>query len=327
MHAIVCHGLTGAKDLKWEETELYPLSGGDVRIRVEACGVNFADALIVEGKYQEKPMTPFTPGIEVAGIVEAIADDVTSCKVGDRVLAIVPQGGFAESVNAPEMATFVIPQDIDFSTAAALPVSYGTAHAALKWRAKLQPGETLLVLGAAGGAGLAAVEIGKAMGAHVIAAASSQDKLDIAQQHGADHLINYKEEDLRKRVKALTNGQGADVIFDPVGGSAFDTALRCINWEGRLVVIGFASGTIPQVPANLLLVKNISVVGLYWGAYLMRDPAAMREQIQELFSWTQAQKLSPFVSETYPLSQATQALHKLLARQATGKIVLTRDHQ
>ncbi len=287
MHAIVCHGLTGAKDLTWEETELYPLSGGDVRIRVEACGVNFADALIVEGKYQEKTMTPFTPGIEVAGVVEAIAEDVTSCKVGDRVLAVVPQGGFAESVNAPEMATFLLPQDIDFATAAALPVSYGTAHAGLKWRAQLRAGETLLVLGAAGGAGLAAVEIGKAMGAQVIAAASSQEKLDIAQQHGADHLINYKEEDLRKRVKALTNGQGADVIFDPVGGSAFDTALRCINWEGRLVVIGFASGTIPQVPANLLLVKNISVVGLYWGAYLMRNPAAMREQIQELFSWTQ----------------------------------------
>lgn len=296
---------------------------GQVLVRVQAAGVNFADTLMIEGRYQEKPPFPFAPGLEVAGRVEALGSGVERYSVGQRVLALVEAGGFAELAVAAESDVFALPEAMDFETAAGFPITYGTAHGALTWRAGLQPGETLAVHGAAGGAGLAAVEVGKALGARVIASAGGPDKLAVARAHGADEGIDYRQEDLRGRLKALTEGRGVDVVFDPVGGAVFDASLRSLAWGGRLVVIGFAGGEVPQAPANLLLVKNIGVLGFYWGSYRTRAPALLLEQFAELFAWYEAGKLKPLVSEVLPLAEAARALHLLKSRQATGKVVLS----
>ena len=323
MRAVVCHALGEPETLALETLPSPPLGTTQVRIHVHAAGVNFADGLMVGGTYQEKPPLPFTPGFEVAGVVAELGADVAGLAVGDRVIGLVSVGGYADEAVVDAAAVYKIPDVMGFEAAAGFPIAYGTSHGALEWRADLKPGETLLVLGAAGGVGLTAVEIGHAMGATVIAAASSPEKLAIAQSRGAAHLIDTSAEDLRARVKDLTGGRGVDVVYDPVGGDLFDAALRSTAWEGRLVIIGFAGGKVPQIPANLLLVKNLSAVGFYWGSYRAKDPARVRASFETLFGWVAAGKLKPHISETFPLEQAAQAIRVLQSRKATGKVVLT----
>jgi len=295
---------------------------GEVLIDIAAAGVNFADLLMTAGKYQERPMPPFTPGFEAAGHVRAVGADAKRVRVGDRVLAVLDRGGFAEQVLAREADTFILPAAMDFATAAGFAIAYGTSHGALTWRAGLQEGELLLVLGAAGGVGLTAVEIGKALGARVIAAAGGTEKLAVAKSRGADELIDYTGESIRDRVRAMTRGKGADVVFDPVGGDAFDQALRAVNWEARMLVIGFAAGRIQSVPANLILVKNISVTGVVWGAQAERDPALISRNLAELLRWWEAGRLKPMVAKVFPLAEAAAAMAALLSRRYAGKIVL-----
>ncbi len=295
---------------------------GEVLIAVKAAGVNFADTLMVAGKYQEKPAFPFAPGLEAAGVVTECGAGVTRFKPGDRVMAMPSNGGFAEFVAAAETDVFAIPPGMDFATAAGFPVIYGTAHMALTWHLKLQKGETLVVHGAGGGAGLAAVECGKALGAVVIATAGSKEKLDLAQAHGADHAINYASEDLRLRIKEIAGGEGADAVFDPVGGDAFDASLRSTKWGGRIAVIGFASGKVPQIPGNILLVKNLSVHGVFWGSYRQRRPDLIAREFADLAGWFQAGKLKPHISHRVPLAEAARALELLTSRKAQGKVVV-----
>jgi NADPH2:quinone reductase len=290
---------------------------------VHAAGVNFADSLMVGGTYQVKPPFPFTPGLEAAGVITETGSAVTDLQAGQRVLAVMRNGGtYAEEIVQDATSVVPIPDAMDYASAAAFPVAYGTSHFALTHRGHLAPGETLLVLGAAGGVGLTAVEIGKAMGARVIAAAGGADKLAAARAHGADELIDYKTESIRDRVRELTAGKGADVVYDPVGGGAFDQALRAVNWEARMLVIGFAAGRIQAVPANLILVKNISVIGVVWGAQTERDPVWMSRNLAELLRWWEAGKLKPLVARTFPLAAAGEALTALLSRRYAGKIVL-----
>ncbi len=252
-----------------------------------------------------------------------VGPGVDHFKAGDRVLALADYGGFAEEVTAPAATVFPIPDVMDYVSAAAFSVTYGTSHVGLAHRANLQAGEVLLVHGAAGGVGLTAVEVGKRMGATVIATASTPAKLDLVAEYGADHLINYRQEEFRDRVKELTGGKGADVIYDPVGGDVFDQSMRCINWEGRILVIGFASGRIPKVPANIALVKNFSVVGFYWGGYLRRKPKVVTDSLAILLNWYAEGKLKPHISQTFPMGQAAKALNLLSGRKSTGKVVLT----
>jgi NADPH2:quinone reductase len=323
MQAILCRQWGPPEALRLEEIAPPALPPTGVRIRVAAAGVNFADLLMIAGKYQEKPPFPFTPGLEIAGTVVECGKAVQGFSKGQRVMAVVGHGGFAEEAVAEATAVFPIPDRMDFTVAAGFPVAYGTSHGALAWRAALQPGETLLVHGAAGGVGLTAVEIGKALGATVIATAGSADKLEVARAHGADHLINYRDEDIRQAIKGLTDGRGADVIYDPVGGDVFDASLRSIAWEGRLLVVGFASGRIPQAPANYLLVKNCAVMGVFWGAYRHRDPRVIDDAMAELLDWYAVGKLKPLVSQTYDLAEAGTAMADMRARRSTGKLVLT----
>ena len=323
MKAVLCRAWGGPEILRIEEVARPPLQPNEARIRVRACGVNFADTLMIGGKYQVKPDFPFTPGLEAAGEVIEVGAAVRHLKPGQRVLAVLRfGGGYAEEIALNADAVVPIPDRMEFVTAAAFPVAYGTSHFALTHRGYLRPGETLLVLGAAGGVGLAAVEIGKQLGARVIAAAGGPDKLAIAREHGADELIDYRSESIRDRVRELTGGLGADVVFDPVGGDAFDQALRAVNWEARMLVIGFASGRIQSVPANLILVKNTSVIGVVWGAQAARDPVLVSRNLAELLRWWQAGRLKPVVARTFPLAEAGAAMEALLSRRHAGKIVL-----
>jgi NADPH2:quinone reductase len=323
MKAIRCHEWGKPDVLRLDEAERPPLQPHQVRVRVRAAGVNFADSLMVGGSYQVKPPFPFTPGLEAAGEVIEAGIAVDGLRLGQRVLAVLRNGGgYAEEIVLDAAAVVPIPDRLDFTTAAAFPVAYGTSHFALTHRGHLQKGETLLVLGAAGGVGLTAVEIGKAMGARVIAAAGGADKLEVARSRGADELIDYRTESIRDRVRELTGGKGADVVYDPVGGDAFDQALRAVNWEARMLVIGFAAGRIQAVPANLILVKNISVIGVVWGAQAERDPAWISRNLAELLRWWEAGTLKPLVAKTFPLAQAGEALEALLTRRYAGKIVL-----
>jgi len=323
MRAVLCNEFGEPETLAVGDALEFEPGEGEVQIAIAAAGVNFADILMVAGKYQEKPTFPFSPGLEVSGTVLKCGKGVRSCKKGDRVMAATSKGGFAEQVVALASDVFRIPDGLSFEDAAGFPVVYGTAYGALNWRAQLKAGETLLVLGAAGGVGLTAVEVGKAMGAAVIAAANGADRTALAAEHGADHLIDYSTENMRERVREITDGEGVDVVFDPVGGKYFDVAVRCLGWEGRLIVIGFASGTIPQAPANILLVKNCGVLGFYWGAYRRRDPERMKAAYKQLFKWFEKDKIQPHVSQTFPLEQAGEAMRLLADRKATGKIVLT----
>lgn len=324
MRAVLCRTLGNTADLKVENVPAPALGMGQVRIGVKAAGVNFPDILMVEGKYQVKPELPFIPGLEVAGTVLECAAGVAHVKPGDRVLAFARKGGgFAEEVVLPAAIVTPIPDSMDFVTAAAFPVAYGTAHFALEYRGNLKKGETLVVLGATGGVGIAAIEVGKLMGARVIAAAGGAGKLAIAREHGADEVIDYKVENLRDRVRELTNGKGADVVFDPVGGPAFDAMVRSIAWEGRILVIGFASGDIPKVAANLVLVKNFSVIGVVFGEQSWRYPDSSRERLGRLLGHYAQGAFKPRVWKTYPIEQTPAALDDMTARRVTGKMVLT----
>lgn len=323
MKALLCTAWGGPDDLAIGELPSPTPGAGEILVGVHACGLNFADTLMIQGKYQERPEFPFSPGLEVSGEVLETGPEVDHFAAGDRVIALCGHGGLAERVVVPSGNAVRLPQGMNFVTAAGFAVVYGTAHVGLERRARLQPGEVLLVHGAAGGVGLAAVEVGRQMGATVIATGSNEEKLALARAHGAQHAINHREENFRERVRALTDGRGADVIFDPVGGKVFDESVRCINWEGRILVVGFASGSISELPVNLTLVKNMSVVGVYWGAYRKRDSAVLQRSWQQLLEWLAAGALSPHISATYPLAQAPSALRSLMERRATGKVVVT----
>jgi NADPH2:quinone reductase len=287
-----------------------------------AAGVNFPDVLIIQNKYQFKPELPFTPGNELAGTVHAVGAGVTQYKVGDKVFAFVPQGAFAQQVKVTADAVLPMAAGMDFDTAAAITLTYGTSHHAVVGRAQLKAGETMLVLGAAGGVGLAAIEIGKALGARVIAAASTAEKLAVCKEHGADVLINYTTEDLRDAIKAATHGKGPDVVYDPVGGSYTEPAFRSIAWRGRYLVIGFANGEIPKLPLNLPLLKGASLVGVFWGDYARREPAHNLAAMQELMRWLAEGKIKPHISARYALADTPQALIDMASRKVTGKIVI-----
>ncbi|WP_371232497.1 NADPH:quinone oxidoreductase family protein [Pseudomonas sp. QE6] len=323
MKAVLCKAFGPAETLVLEDVASPEPKKNEVLLQVHAAGVNFPDTLIIEGKYQFKPPFPFSPGGEAAGVVGAVGEKVTHVKPGDRVMALTGWGSFAEEVAVPGYNVMPIPDGMDFASAAAFGMTYGTSMHALKQRANLQPGETLLVLGASGGVGLAAVEIGKAMGAKVIAAASSDAKLEVARAAGADVLINYSEGSLRDKLKEITGGQGVDVIYDPVGGELFEEAFRSIAWNGRMLVVGFASGTIPSLPANLTLLKGASLVGVFWGSFAQRQPQDNAANFQQLFSWFAEGKIKPLVSQTFPLEKAADAINHLGQRKAVGKVVVT----
>ncbi len=322
MKAVLCKAYGTPESLVTADVEPLKPGKGQVVLSVKACGVNFPDVLIIQGKYQFKPALPFSPGSEVSGIVKAVGEGVERVNIGDHVIAFTGWGGFAEEVVVDTRKLIPMPDGIDFSTAAAFTLVYGTAHHALKDRAQLRSGETLLVLGASGGVGLAAVEIGKVMGARVIAAASSDEKLTVCKQHGADEVINYSTEDIRERVKILTEGNGVDVVFDPVGGTYSEPALRSIAWNGRFLVIGFATGDIPRIPLNLPLLKGCSIVGVFWGSFTEREPKRNQEHLQELLKWLAEGKLKPHISASYPLERAAEALSAMMNRKVKGKVVL-----
>jgi len=292
----------------------------EIRLKIEACGLNFGDLLMIKGTYQERPALPFTLGMEPAGVVDAVGEDVTNLKPGDRVAVYHGHGGLAEYGCFPAANCNLLPDNMTTTVGAGFLVAYGTSHLALEHRARLKAGETLLVLGAAGGIGLTAIEIGKRMGATVIACARGQDKLKIAASAGADHLIDSDTDDLRDVVKSLG---GADVVYDPVGGDLFKAALRACNPEARIIPLGFASGQVPQIPANILLVKNIDVIGYYWGGYLKFAPKVLHDSLDTLLEWYAAGQLHPHISHTLPLEQANEALELLRSRKSTGKVVVT----
>lgn len=294
---------------------------GEVLVQVKACGVNFPDTLIIQGLYQFKPEIPFTPGSDIAGIVKELGEGVTEWKVGDEVVGIVMHGGFAEEAIVPSKSLFPKPQNMNFEIAASFMMAYGTSYYALKQRGKLISGESLLVLGAAGGVGIAAVELGKQMGAHVIAAASSDEKLALCREKGADETINYSKENLRDRIKELTNNNGIDVVYDPVGGELSELAVRSLAWNGRYLVIGFVAG-IPKLPLNLPLLKGASIVGVFWGSHVFREPKENRINMKELMEMYHKGRLAPYIDKIYSLEETPKALEDLMNRKVKGKIVI-----
>lgn len=322
MKAVLCrqHGLPDTLELA--EMPMPEPGPGQVRITVEAAGVNFPDTLIIQNKYQFKPALPFSPGGELAGTISAVGADVDGFTVGQNVIAFTGWGAFAEEVVADAIKLIPIPPGVPFDIAASFVMTYGTSYHAIKDRAALQAGETMLVLGAAGGVGLAAVELGKALGARVIAAASSAEKLAVCREHGADDTIDYATEDLRERIKALTGGKGVDVVYDPVGGIYSEPALRSMAWRGRFLVVGFANGEIPSIPLNLTLLKGCSIVGVFWGDYVRREPKSNARDLRELVGMMQAGTIRPLVSARYPFAEAADALNAVMQRRVTGKIVL-----
>jgi NADPH2:quinone reductase len=326
MRAVICRALGGPETLVLDDLATPTTGPGQVMIDVHAAGVNFADTLMIAGQYQEKPNLPFVPGLEVAGTVRAIGPGVKRLTPRQRVMAVLDHGGFAEQAVAREADVFPIPDEMDFAAAAGFPIAYGTAYGALRWRADMRPGELLLVTGAAGGVGLSAVEVGKALGATVIAGASGVDKLALAAARGADHVIDYRVEDLRARLKDIAQKlgkTGIEVAFDPVGGDTFDALFRSLAWGGRVVVIGFAGGRVQQIPANLLLVKNASALGFWWGSYRRHAAELLAPAFAELIGWWSQGLLKPHVSNRMPLGEAAEALKILKERRATGKVVLT----
>ena len=324
MRALVCNEIGPLDGLALETVDDPTPGKGEVLIAVRAAGINFPDLLVVQGKYQARPPLPFVPGGECSGVVEAVGDGVRRLRPGDAVIAMGLTGAFAEKMAVAEAATMPVPKGMSFEAAAGLAITYGTSYHALKQRARLREGETLLVLGAGGGVGLAAVELGKALGARVIAAASSEAKLDAAGAAGAELRIDYSTEPLKERIKELTEGRGADVIYDPVGGDYSEQALRATAWEGRFLVIGFAAGDIPKVPLNLALLKGASIVGVFWGSWTKHDPAGSRQNFAELGEMFEDGRLRPRVT-TYPLAEYGAALAALAERRAVGKLVLVMD--
>jgi NADPH2:quinone reductase len=321
--AVLCKAFGPPESLVVEDVPS-PIPGpGEVVISVKAASVNFPDVLIIQNKYQFKPALPFSPGSEAAGVVKDVGDGVTSVKPGDRVMAFTTYGAFAEEVRTEARRLLPIASGMDDVTAAAFVLAYGTADHALRDRGLLQAGETLLVLGAAGGVGIAAVEIGKAVGARVIACASTSDKLAVCRDHGADATIDYTTDDLRERIKDLTDGKGVDVVFDPVGGRYTEPALRSTAWRGRVLIVGFAAGDIPAIPLNLVLLKGCSIAGVFWGEFARREPERFSDSMRCLERWYTERKIRPYVSATFPLERAADALRLMAARQVTGKVVLT----
>jgi NADPH2:quinone reductase len=323
MKAVLCKQYGPPESLTFEELPSPRPGPGEAVVAVRAASVNFPDVLIIQNKYQFKPPLPFSPGSELSGVVKEVGPGVEAFRPGDRVIAFTTYGAFAEEVKTDVTRLLPMPGGMDFPSAAAFLLTYATSDHALRDRGALQPGETLLVLGAAGGVGLAAIEIGKAMGARVIACASSDDKLAVCREHGADEGINYAAEDLRERIKALTGGRGVDVVYDPVGGPYSEPAFRSLAWRGRLLVVGFAAGDIPKLPLNLPLLKGASVVGVFWGDFSRREPRQFADSVRQLGRWYAEGKLHPHVSQTLPLSRAADALKLMAARQVKGKIVLT----
>jgi len=322
MKAVVCKAWGLPDTLVVEELPDPKPAAGQVALEVKAAGVNFPDVLIIQGKYQFKPELPFTPGSELSGVITALGDGVAGFKVGDKVIAFTAQGAFAQQIVVPARALMAMPPGMDFDTAAAITLTYGTSHHAVVDRAALKAGETMLVLGAAGGVGLAAIEIGKALGARVIAAASSDDKLAVCRAHGADATINYSTQDLREAIKAATDGKGPDVIYDPVGGIYAEPAFRSIGWRGRYLVVGFANGEIPKLPLNLTLLKGASLMGVFWGEFAKREPNNNMAAMRELMGWLAEGKIRPLISGRYALEETAQALNDMAARKVTGKIVI-----
>ncbi len=320
MKALLCKELGPAEKLVVEDIPSEPMTPYAARVKVAAAGVNFPDTLVIEGKYQFKPQPPFSPGAEMAGVVTEVGENVSQLAVGDKVMAVLSHGCYREELVTPAAGLLKVPDGMPLETAAIFPMAYGTSYHALKQRAGLAPGESVLVLGAAGGVGLAAVEIAKAMGAgKVIAAVGSEAKMAVCREHGADEVINYSD-GLKAQIKALTGGQGVDVIYDPVGGDLFDEIPSCLAWRGRVLIVGFAAGTIPELPINKLLIKGASAVGVFWGAFAMREPALNQQNFEELAVLWREGKLKPRVSADYTLEQVPQALHDLLARKAQGKL-------
>ena len=330
MKSLLSKAPGGPETLVLEEVPS-PIAGpGEVAISIKACGVNFPDSLIIEDRYQFKPPRPFAPGIEIAGVVKAVGEGVTEPRVSDRVLAHAGFGGMSEEIAVDAAKVIAIPDVMPFDEASAFILTYGTSYYALKQRGRLAPGQTVLVLGAAGGVGLAAVELAKAMGAKVVAAASSQDKVDLAIKHGADSGVVYPsgpfDKDGKKALAALfkeaVGADGADIIYDGVGGDYAEAAFRCIAWEGRFLVIGFPAG-IPSLPLNLTLLKNAEVAGVFWGAHVAREPRVHRQNVKELLDFYKAGKIKPYVSETFPLEKGAEAIRHLTSRKAMGKVVVT----
>ncbi|MDC0549561.1 NADPH:quinone oxidoreductase family protein [Alphaproteobacteria bacterium] len=320
MKAIVCNNFGPIQDIEYKEVDQPKLDDDSVIVDVKSVGVNFPDGLLVQGKYQLKPETPFIPGMEVAGEIMKTGQHVSNFKIGDRVAALSQLNGYAEQTLVKETSVFKIPENMSFDDSCALLCAYGTSHYALKQRGKLQKGELLVVLGASGSTGLAAIQIGKIMGAKVIAVASNEEKQKIAKDNGADLSIGY--DNLKEELKTISDGKGVDVIFDPVGGDVFETVARTMARNGRLLVIGFASGTIPKLAVNLALVKEFSVVGVFWGAFTRGEPEEYKENMIELFHWYESKLIKPLVDEKFPLSEASMVLEKILSRGAKGKIIL-----
>ena len=323
MKAVLCKQYGPPESLVIEALPSPVPGPGEVVVAMKAASVNFPDVLIIQNKYQFKPPLPFSPGSELAGVVKAVGAGVSQWRPGDRVIAFTTYGAFAEEVKVEAARLLPLPERMDFVTGAAFLLTYGTSDHALRDRAALKAGETLLVLGAAGGVGLAAIEIGKALGARVIACASSDDKLAVCREHGADATLNYAAEDLRERVKALTEGRGVDVVYDAVGGPYTEPAFRSLAWRGRLLVVGFAAGEIPKLPLNLALLKGAAAMGIFWGDFVRREPREFAASVQQLARWFAEGRLRPHVSQTLPLERAAQAIQLLASRKAKGKIVLT----
>ena len=322
MKALLCTAYGSTQMLSVQEVPSPKAGPGQVVIDVKASALNFPDALMVQGLYQVKPPLPFSPGAEVAGLIKGVGAGVQGLKAGDRVMGFPGTGGFAEECVVAAEKIMPLPEDMDFASGAALVLTYGTSLHALQDCGRLQPGETLLVLGAAGGVGAAAVEIGKAMGARVIAAASSEEKLALCRRLGADETIDYATEDLRKRALSLTGEKGVDVVYDPVGGGYTEAALRAVAWRGRLLIVGFAAGEIPKIPLNLALLKERQLIGVYWGDSVRHDPRGHVRNMQQLLAWFAERKIAPVVSEQLPLARAHEAIQRLLDRKVKGKIVI-----
>ncbi|MBW2940001.1 NADPH:quinone oxidoreductase family protein [Zhongshania aquimaris] len=323
MKAIICKHYAPIQELVYQDIPDPIPEANEVVVAVKAAGVNFPDALIVQGLYQDKPALPFTPGLEFAGEILSCGKDVTRLTAGTRVLGFsAGYGAYAEQVKCHATSVVAIPDDMPFVDAANLVCAHGTAQHALRQRANIQPGETLVVLGAAGGTGIAAVQIGKAIGARVIAVCSSAEKLEIAKANGADELVNYSEQDLKAELKRITQGKGVDVVFDPVGGDAFNICSRCMARNGRLLVIGFASGEIPKLPVNLTLVKEYSLIGVFWGSFTQHEPQVFANNLKELFQWYRNRQIKVITDAELPLAEAVDALQMMVERKVKGKVVL-----
>ena len=322
MKAIVCNEWCKPEDLKVSEIKNPTLDDNSVRVEIYASGVNFPDVLIVQGKYQYKPPFPFSPGSEVAGIISEIGKNVKSLKVGDRIMAVTGHGAFAEEICVPEDKITLVPESMDFITAASMSLTYGTSSYALFQRANIKENDVVLIHGATGGVGITAIEISKAVGAKVIATASTDEKLKIAKEYGADYCINYSQNEFKDKVKEYTDGKGANIIYDPVGGDVFNQSLRCIAWNGIILVIGFASGTIASAPTNLPLLKNCSIVGVFWGAWREREPNGHNVNMEKILKWWKENKVRPKVSKVFNLEDTKYALQALINREVIGKAVI-----